>query len=151
MTLKVETRCVISAHVVGDAKLFFRNRFLFLENLYIVPKIKMNFIYVSLIVEQLYSITFPLNEAFISKNGVHICSAKLEDNLYVLRSKEAKEILNHKMFKTANTQNKRQIISSNNNTYLWHLRLDHTNLDRIRRLIKNGLLNELEDDFLPPC
>ncbi|TYJ98809.1 gag/pol protein [Cucumis melo var. makuwa] len=27
----------------------------------------------------------------------------------------------------------------------------HINLDRIERLVKNGLLNELEDDSLPPC
>ena len=87
----------------------------------------------------------------ISKNGVHICLAKLEDNLYVLRPNEAKVILNHEMFKIANTKNRRQWISSNNNNYLWHLRLGHINLDRIRKLIKNELLNELEDDSLPPC
>ncbi|KAL4035636.1 hypothetical protein IC575_004339 [Cucumis melo] len=55
------------------------------------------------------------------------------------------------MFRIANTQNKRQRIFPNNNTYLWHLRLGHINLDRIGRLVKNGLLNELEDDSLPPC
>ncbi|KAA0066279.1 gag/pol protein [Cucumis melo var. makuwa] len=43
-----------------------------------------------------------------------------------------------------------QRISLNNNTYLRHLRLGHINLDRIERLVKNGLLNELEDDSLPP-
>ena len=55
------------------------------------------------------------------------------------------------MFKTANTQNKRQIISPNNNTYIWHLRLGHINLNMIERLVNNGLLNELKDDSLPPC
>ncbi|KAA0047456.1 gag/pol protein [Cucumis melo var. makuwa] len=29
--------------------------------------------------------------------------------------------------------------------------LGHINLNRIERLVKNGLLNELEDDSLPPC
>ncbi|KAA0037509.1 gag/pol protein [Cucumis melo var. makuwa] len=77
--------------------------------------------------------------------------AKLENNLYVLRPNEAKAVLNHEMFRTTNTQNKRQRISPNNNTYLWHLRLGHINLDRIERLVKNGLLNELENDSLPPC
>ena len=55
------------------------------------------------------------------------------------------------MFKIAITQNKRLRISPKNNTYLWHLRLGDINLDRIRKLVKNGLLNELEDDSLPPC
>ena len=81
-----------------------------------------------------------MNEAFISKNGVHICLANLEDNIYVLKPNEAKEILNHEMFKIANTQNKRQWISPNNNTYLWRLRLNHINLDKIERLVKNWLL-----------
>ncbi|TYK19424.1 gag/pol protein [Cucumis melo var. makuwa] len=44
MTLKVGTGDVISTRVVGDAKLFFGNRFMFLENLYIVPKIKRNLV-----------------------------------------------------------------------------------------------------------
>ena len=103
MTLKVETKDVIPARAVRDAKLSFKNIFMFLENSYIVPKIKRNLISISYLIEQSYNVTFSLNEAFNSKNGVHIWSAKLEDNLYVLRSNEAKAILNHEMFKTANT------------------------------------------------
>ena len=53
------------------------------------------------------------------------------------------------MFKTAETQNKRQKISPN--TYFWQLRLGHINLNKIGRLVKRGLLNQLEDNFLPPC
>ena len=80
---------------------------MFLENLYIVPKIKKNLIYIFYLIEQSYNVTFPLNEAFISKNCVHVCSTNLENNLYVLRPNEAKAALNHEMFKTANTRNKR--------------------------------------------
>ena len=100
----------------------------------------------------MYSVNFSVNEAFILKNGVLICSAKLENNLYVLSPTKANALLSHEMFKIVNTQIKRQKISpSNNSTYLWHLRLGHINLDRIRRLVKNELLNELEDNSLPPC
>ena len=53
------------------------------------------------------------------------------------------------MFRTAETQNKRQNVSSN--TFLWHLRLGHINLNRIRRLVKSRLLSQLEDNSLPPC
>ena len=87
---------------------------------------------------------------FISKNGIHVYLANLEDNLYVLRPNKAKAILNNEIFKTANTQNKMQRISPNNNTYLWHLRLSHINRNRITRLIKNGLLNQLKDYSFPP-
>ena len=75
----------------------------------------------------------------------------LKNNLYVLRHNEEKTFLNHEMFKNANTQNKRQIISSNNNTYFWHLKLGHINFDKIGRLVKNELLIELEDDLSPSC
>ena len=42
MTLKVGTRDVILACAMGDVELSFINRFMFLENLYIAPKIKGN-------------------------------------------------------------------------------------------------------------
>ena len=118
MRLKFGTKDIISARAVGATKLFFRNRFMFLENLYIFPKVKRNLFSVFYLIEHMYSINFSMNEAFISKNGVYICTAKLENNLYALRPNEAKAILNREMFKTSNTKNKRQIICPNNNTYL---------------------------------
>ena len=89
----------------------------------------------------MYKVSFEINEVFVFKRGIHICSAKLENNLYMLKSNETKAILNTEMFKTVETQNKRQNIFPN--TYLWHLRLGHINLNRIERLVKRGLLNEL--------
>ncbi|KAA0054880.1 gag/pol protein [Cucumis melo var. makuwa] len=50
---------------------------------------------------------------------------------------------------SSETQNKRQKVSSN--AFLWHLSLGHINLNRIGRLVKNGLLSQLEDNSLPPC
>ncbi|TYK23781.1 retrovirus-related pol polyprotein from transposon tnt 1-94 [Cucumis melo var. makuwa] len=47
------------------------------------------------------------------------------------------------------TQNKRLKISPKENAHLWHLRLRHINLNRIERLVKNGLLSELEENSLP--
>ena len=55
MMLKVGTGGVILAHAVGDVKLFFvETNSCFLETLNIVPKIKRNLIFVSLLIEQLY-------------------------------------------------------------------------------------------------
>ena len=59
----------------------------------------------------------------------------------MLKPSETKAILNTEMFKTAETQNKRQKISPN--IYLWYLRLGHIDLNRTERLVKRGLLNEL--------
>ena len=52
----------------------------------------------------------------LQRRGIHICYAKLENNLYILKLSETKAILNTVMFKTAETQNKQQKISPN--TYL---------------------------------
>ena len=41
--------------------------------------------------------------------------------------------------------------SSNNPTYLWHLRLDHINLKKIDILVKEGLLSSLTIQPLPAC
>ena len=39
--------------------------------------------------------------------------------------------------------------SSNNSTYLWHIRLDHINLKKIDRLLKQSLLSALTIQPLP--
>ena len=46
---------------------------------------------------------------------------------------------------------KKQKISHDDNTYLWHLRLGHINLDRINRLVKDGPLRDLNVGTLPAC
>ena len=149
ITLRVGTRDVVSARSVGNLKLFFGDRFIILDNVLFVPRMKRNLIFISCLLEQWYKISFEINEVFIFKRGIHICSEKLENNLYMLKPSKTKAILNTEMFKIAKTQNKRQKIFPNTN--LWHLRLGHINLNRIGRLVKRGLLNELEDNFLPPC
>ena len=56
------------------------------------------------------------------------------------------------MFKVADlSSNKKQKVSQDNKTYLWHLRLGHICLDKINRLIKDGPLRELRAGTLPVC
>ena len=45
--------------------------------------------------------------------------------------------------------NKCQKLSNDNETYLWHLRLGHINLDRINRLTYNDTLKDLSVGSLP--
>ena len=58
-------------------------------------------------------------------------------------------LLNTEMFKVELPKIKKQKISHTDNTYLWHLRLGHINLDIINRLVKDGLLKELNVGTLP--
>ena len=60
-------------------------------------------------------------------------------------------LLNTELFKLAKSRTKRHKVSRKDDTYLWHLRLGHINLDRIERLVKNGLLSKLELDTLLVC
>ena len=56
------------------------------------------------------------------------------------------------LFKVAKPKsNKRQNIDSDLETYLWHLRLGHINIDRVTRLAKDGPLRELTVGTLPIC
>ena len=55
------------------------------------------------------------------------------------------------MFKTAETRTKKAKVSPKENAHLWHLRLGHINLNRIEKLVKSGLLNELKETFLSVC
>ena len=71
--------------------------------------------------------------------------------MYVLRPTE-RSLNNSELFKVEHSKsNKRQKVSYSDNTYLWHLRLRHINLDRINRLVKEGPLREPNVGTLPVC
>ena len=82
---------------------------------------KRNLISISCILEQMYRISFEINEAFIFYKGIQVFYVIHENNLYKLRPTRANFFLNTEIFKIAKTQNKSQKVSSN--AYLWHLRL----------------------------
>ena len=108
-----------------------------------------NLISVSKLYEQLFSFSFANNSIVISKYGLDICHACMENGPYFLRSAN-QMCFNAAMFKVANPKsNKKQKLNSDDETYLWHLRLGHINLERIYRLIKEGPLRELRVGTLP--
>ena len=151
VTMRVGSGEVVPTKAVGVACLNFRNKFLVLNNVFFIPSFRRNLISVSMLHEQLFSISFINNEIVISRNGLDICHAKPENGLYVLRSTE-RSLNNSELFKVEHPKsNKRQKVSNSDNTYLWHPRLRHINLDRINRLVKDGPLRKLNVDTLPIC
>ena len=90
------------------------------------------------------------NMIIISRNGSEICQAKPENGLYLLRP-EKRQLNNSELFKVEHPKPKRQKVSPSDDTYLWHLRLGHINLDRITRLTKDGPLRDLRVGSLPVC
>ena len=142
----------VSATVVGEVRLhFLENKFLVLNNVYFIPGFRRNLISVSKLNEQLFDVSFGIESVSISKNGLNICSGYLDDGLFFLRH-ITKPLLNAKLFKVAEPRSKKQKVSHENETYLWHLRLGHINLNRIERLTKHeGPLRELRVSDLPVC
>ena len=69
----------------------------------------------------------------------------LVDKLYIL------EPISHVQVNSIESNHKRKEPSSVNRTQLWHLRLGHINLERIRRLVMSGLLSPLDVIALPVC
>ena len=88
---------VVSATVVGVARLEFGNNFLVLNNVYFIPSFRRNLISISLLHEQLFSISFYNNMIIISRNGFEICQAKLENMLYLLRP-DKRQLNNSELF-----------------------------------------------------
>ena len=104
-----------------------------------------------MLAQQSFGISFNNNKIFISNNGPNLCSTNLEDGLYVLNPYENISY-STELFKVAKPKsNKRQKVDSNLETYLWHLRLGHINIDRINRLAKDGPLKELTVGTLSIC
>ena len=56
---------------------------------------KRNLISISCILEQMYRISFEINEAFVFYKGILVCSAILEDNLYKVKTNQSKFCLKY--------------------------------------------------------
>ena len=80
----------------------------------------------------------------------HLVSAgTLIDGLFIINvSPELQQIVE---LNNVNLSSKRKRSSDFNETYLWHLRLLHINLDRISRLVRDGPLGSLKVEALPTC
>src|SRR5215813_2498834 len=149
--MKVGTGDAVSARAVGVSRLEFLNKsYLNLNNVQYIPSFHRNLISISKLLDDGYSISFNNNLVIISRNKLTICTGNSENNLYVLRPLTHSTLLNTEMFKDEKSKTKWQKISQDD-TYLWHLRLGHISLDWIDRLIKDGALSQLKFGTLPVC
>ena len=135
----------IVVQVVRDVTLILKNnKYLELKDCIYVPKSKKNLILVSSLTKLNYSIYFDKN-LFIRKNDSFICSNMLVDNLFCITPTSLLSIVKN------NHVSLKRKVSSTNQTYIWHLRLGHTNLNRIQILVKSGILHFLISENLPIC
>ena len=135
----------VAAVVVGVVTLHFKGgKFLVLDDCLYVPNVRRNLISVSCLSCNGYSSFFNKNSVFIKFNDDIICSGMLHDNLYLLKLLTL-QVNSHE------TNHKRKEISQVNQTHLWHLKLGHINLERIRRMVTGGLISPLDVTTLPVC
>ena len=72
-----------------------------------------------------------------------ICSGNIVDGLYIL-TPDKHELYNSELDNNSHVKSLKIKFPSNDDAYLWHLRLGHINSNRIQRLIKDGLLEPLD-------
>ena len=124
---------------MGEVSLHFGgHKVLVLKDCLYVPQIRRNLISVSCLACNGYSASFNENSVSILNRVDKICSGLLVDNLYLIEPNTTLCINSHE------SNHKRKEHSSVNLTHLWHLRLGHINLDRIRRLVTSGHLSPLD-------
>ena len=115
-----------------------RGGVLVLHDCIYVPSIRRNLISVSCLSCHGYSSLFNKNLVFVNYDDKLIYIGMLVDNLYMLEPIAPMQINSHE------SNHKRKEISSVNQTQLWHLRLGHINLERIRRMVTSELLSPLD-------
>ena len=72
-----------------------------------------------------YTFVFRKTGCFVYKNDVEICSADVNNGLYILNINQSQ---------TNNIANKRLKVSHKDETYMWHFLLGHINKTRIVRI-----------------
>ena len=146
--LTLGSGATVSAVAVGVVVLTFsNNKTLVLSDILYVPAIRRNLISVSMLSNKGYSINFG-PEVVIKKNGSFICSGSLSNGLFLVTpvSYEAQRMELNNIIGSSKRKK-----PSQNPTRLWHMRLGHINLNRIDRLVKEGVLPSLVVEPIPLC
>ena len=139
----------VSAISIGTVKLLFANNYLILDNVYYVPVFGKNLISVARLIEQGLSLNFN-NGIDILRNNCLITTACMINNLFYVKP-NVPMIFDTEVNDDSQRDSKRLRLDPTNLTYLWHLRLGHISLDRIKRLAKDGPLQTLSVGTLPTC
>ena len=132
----------IAMQVMGDVTLVLENnKHLKLKDYLYVLESRQNLILIYSLNKSDYSIYF--NNFFIRKNDSFIYLGMLVDNLFCITLTSLLSVVEN------NHVSLKRKVPSTNQTYLWHLCLGNTNLNRIQRPVKYGALHSIvPEDFL---
>ena len=143
MTLRVGNGALASAFAVGNYHLKLAGgKILILHDCYYIPNMLCNIVSVSLLNTEGYCFSIRNNSMDITLNHVVIGHGSLSNGIYVLDH-------NSVNFNVVNVVKRKT--SEMNDTFLWHCRLGHINLERIGRLHKDGYLSPFNLENYETC
>lgn len=149
MLIKLGTSATVAAVSIGTFYLELSfNRTLVLEDCLFVPEIRRNLISVSKLFCSGYSLSFS-SKVVIKHNNKFVISGNLIDGLYFISpvGNSINCVENETSTYVLPLKRKRDV----NQTYMWHLKLGHINLERLNRLVKDGPLDFLQIEPYPIC
>jgi hypothetical protein len=120
---------------------------LILNNSYFVPALSMNIISRSCLTRDRYSFKSESNGCSISMNNIFYAHAPISNGLFILNLDSSNSHIH-------SIEAKRCKHSDDNATYLWHCRLGHIGVKRMKKLHSDGLLESLDFgsfDICEPC
>ena len=142
MFLTLANRSRIPVVTVGVFNLCFDFKVLILEDCLYVPNVRRNLISATYLGKYGYCVILKDN-VVIKKSKMFICFGNIVDGLYILIPDKHK-LYNFELDNNSYIKSLKRKFLSTNDAYLWHLRLGHINSNRIRKLIKDGLLEPLD-------
>ena len=114
----------IQAVTVGVVNLCFGSRVLILKECFYVPNVHRNLISATYLGKHGYCVILKDN-VVIKNDKVFICSGNIVDGLYIL-TPDKHELYNYELDNNSHVKSLKRKFPSTNDTYLWHMRLDHT-------------------------
>jgi len=134
---------------IGTCRLVLSSGFvLILEKTFYIPSFSRNLISVSRLVPLGYSFEFSDLTFNLSYKSEIVGSGILSDGLFRINLQD--NTVNNAMHVHDNAGIKRCVVNENS-SMLWHRRLGHISIDRIKRLVNDGVLNTLDFTDYDTC
>src|SRR3954471_21361798 len=145
VTMRVGNGSKVDVMAVGTLSLFLPSGLILnLNKCYYVPALSMNIISGSCLLQDGYSFKLENNGCSIYMSNIFYDHAPAVNGLFLLNL-ERDETHIH------NIEAKRCKVDSDNSTYLWHCRLGHISVKRMKKLHSDGLLESLDFESFDTC
>ena len=115
-----------------------------LNNCYLVPALSMNIIFGSCLLRDGYSFKSENNGCSIYMSNIFYGHAPLMNGLFLLNLHRSDTHIH-------NIDAKRCKVDNDSATYLWHYRLGHIGVKRMKKLHADGLLESLDYESFDTC